>query len=232
MGGADPVTNGSPRKVRIWVALAWLALVGAFQLWSWRSGIGPTEGARRLVDVAGMGVVGVLIYVGVSLLRPVLLIPATLITVAAGVLYGPVAGTVIALGASTASAVVAYLVGRWLITVDVAEEATGKLGARLVRLRTRSFETVLTLRLLLAPFDVVNYAAGFLRVRLVPFTLATIVGGIPATTAFVLAGASVERFDGAIPSLDLRTVAASVGLLIVSLALTAVVRRKQAADPA
>lgn len=216
------------RHVRLWVPLTWLALIGVFQLWAWRSGFGATEGVNKLVDAAGESVLGVVAFVAISLVRPVLLVPATLLTLAAGFLYGPVWGTVIVIVTSTASAVVAYMVGRGLIRTDVVTQLTGRVARKLRSLRARGFETILVLRLILAPFDVVNYAAGSVRVPLLPFVSATVIGGVPATLGFVLAGASIESFDGAVPSIDPRMLVASGALLAVSLLMTTVLRRREA----
>ena len=60
-------------------------------------------------------------------------------------------------------------------------------------------ETVLTGRLVFLPGDLINYAAGALRVSFAAFALATALGGLPGLAVCVLAGASLEgpfRFEG------------------------------------
>jgi len=49
------------------------------------------------------------------------------------------------------------------------------------------FVSVLLTRLLFFPYDIVNYICGFLRIKYIPFTLATIFGILPGSTVFVLA---------------------------------------------
>jgi uncharacterized membrane protein YdjX (TVP38/TMEM64 family) len=94
------------------------------------------------------------------------------------------------------------------------------------RLRNNSFETVLIMRLIFLPYDLVNYLAGFLRIDWKAFLVATAIGSIPATISVVLLGAAaspaeIEQFflEGKLPSLDGRVLAISVIMFVVSLAL-------------
>jgi uncharacterized membrane protein YdjX (TVP38/TMEM64 family) len=213
---------------RIGVAALWLAIIAGYQVWAIRSGLGPGESVRRLVDALQESTWGLVAYAGIYVLRPLVLFPATLLTIAGGFLFGPWLGLAVVLVASNVSALVAYGVGRWFgtgaLTADVAQ---GRLARYVQRMRERSFETVLILRLLLAPYDVISYLAGFLRIGLVPFAAGTAIGSLPGTVAFVLFGASIEKFDGGIPSLDPKTLVASFVLLAISLALVRVVRRRE-----
>ncbi|HEX9175186.1 MAG TPA: VTT domain-containing protein, partial [Mycobacterium sp.] len=60
------------------------------------------------------------------------------------------------------------------------------------RFRQRGWAIVLSLRLIPAvPFSVINYAAGASAVRVSPYTVATFVGLIPGTLAFVVLGDAV-----------------------------------------
>ena len=50
------------------------------------------------------------------------------------------------------------------------------------------FTSILMTRLLFLPFDPINYIAGFLKVDLKAFVLATAIGILPGTAVFVFAG--------------------------------------------
>ncbi|BCO36180.1 TVP38/TMEM64 family protein [Mycobacterium heckeshornense] len=130
-----------------------------------------------------------LAFLGAHIVVTALPFPRTAFTLAAGLLFGPLLGILIAVLASTASAVIA------LVLVRVA----GLQLSRLVRhraidtvderLRDRGWPTILSLRLIPAvPFSVLNYAAGASAVRLWPYTLATLVGTAPGTAAVVVLG--------------------------------------------
>lgn len=115
--------------------------------------------------------------------------PRTVFTLAAGLLFGPLLGVLIAVVASALSAVAAL----WLV------RAAGWQMGRLLRhpridslddrLRQRGWPAVVSLRLIPAvPFSVINYAAGASAVRVLPYTLATLVGLLPGTAAVVVLG--------------------------------------------
>ena len=57
------------------------------------------------------------------------------------------------------------------------------------RLRHRGWPTIVSMRLIPAvPFSVLNYAAGSSAVRVLPYTVATLVGLLPGTAAVVVLG--------------------------------------------
>ncbi len=116
-------------------------------------------------------------------------VPRTAFTLAAGLLFGPVLGVVIAVAASAASAVLAVLLVRaagWQLNRLVRHRAVDKVDERL---RNRGWRAVLSLRLIpVVPFAALNYAAGASAVRLMPYTLATLAGLLPGTAAVVILG--------------------------------------------
>jgi uncharacterized membrane protein YdjX (TVP38/TMEM64 family) len=115
--------------------------------------------------------------------------PRTAFTLAAGLMFGAWLGVVLAVLASALSAVIALLLVRavgWQLSRLVAHPSVDTLNSRL---RRRGWVAVLWLRLIpVVPFSVVNYAAGASAVRVVPFTLASVVGLLPGTVAVVVLG--------------------------------------------
>jgi uncharacterized membrane protein YdjX (TVP38/TMEM64 family) len=115
--------------------------------------------------------------------------PRTAFTLAAGLLFGPVLGIAIAVTASTISAVLALVLVRaagWQLGRLVPHPRVSALDARL---SVRGWPTILSMRLIPAvPFSVLNYAAGASAVRVLPYTLASVVGLIPGTAAVVVLG--------------------------------------------
>ena len=216
------------RSVWSKVVLAlWVVLLAAFWLYVQRQDETLLELFRGWLAFIRGGVWGPLIFFILYLARPLLLVPITLLTVASGFLFGAVWGFVYALIASLVSTALAYLFGRYLAG-GRSEDIPG-LGARWVeRLRSRAFESVLLSRFLFLPGDLVNYAAGALRISFVGFMLATLIGGIPGLLVGVLAGASLEgefATDGV--QLNGWYLLASAGLLVSSLALSTFLRRRQ-----
>ena len=160
---------------------------------------------------------------GIYLVRPVLLLPTTILTVCSGYLFGPVWGLVYSLGATLTSASLAYLFPR-LLLMRVAPPRTRLLQG----LRDKAFETVIFARLVALPGDLVNYACGILRVPFMAFFVATAIGGLPSLLTAVFAGASIEgnfRFGGL--RVNIWYVVISIGLLLGNLIAAREVRRRQ-----
>ena len=94
-------------------------------------------------------------------------------------------------------------------------------------MRENSFESVLIMRLLFLPYDLVNYVSGILRLHWLPFLMATALGSLPGTVSFVLLGASIDRVDDGIGGIDPITLVASLTIFVVSLASARWLRRRQ-----
>jgi len=140
--------------------------------------------------------------------------PRTVLTLAAGLLFGPLTGVSIALTATTVSAVLALLLVRRLGRDAVAERLRhGALQTVNTRLAQRGWLAVTSLRLIpVVPFSVLNYCCGVSDIRLRPYVLATIVGIVPGTVAVVLLGDAITgRTSPAL--LGVSAACAGVGLL-------------------
>jgi len=140
--------------------------------------------------------------------------PRTVLTLAAGLLFGPLTGVSIALTATTVSAVLALLLVRKLGRDAVAERLRhGALQTVNTRLAQRGWLAVTSLRLIpVVPFSVLNYCCGVSDIRLRPYVLATIVGIVPGTVAVVLLGDAITgRTSPAL--LGVSAACAGVGLL-------------------
>ena len=230
---ATPASTEQSSKIQKgqkWAALAfWVLAFAAYQWYAWQNDLSPLDVVQRLIDFFSASFYGPLLFILIYTLRPLLLFPATLLTIAAGFVFGPILGVVLIVIGSNASAMLAYVVGRFFGQGLLSEGQAGGIVQRYTtRLRENSFETVFLLRLLFVPYDLVNYLAGFLRIRWVPFIVATALGALPGTLAFTLFGASIERFDGGIPSINPWVLVASVALFLVSLGLSRLIKRRGA----
>jgi len=225
---AGPTTNLKNNGLKLVALLFWLALLGSYQWYAWQNDLSPVEVMQQLLVFMTGSLWGPLVYIILYAIRPLVLFPSTVLTLAGGFLFGPVLGVLYTIVASNTSATIAFLVGRYFGQGLMKEGASKNLLQRYAeRMRQNSFETVILMRFIFLPYDLVNYLAGFLRIRWVPFILATILGSIPGTIAFILAGASIERFDGGIPQLNPVTLAASVAIFIVSLVLSRLFKKRE-----
>jgi uncharacterized membrane protein YdjX (TVP38/TMEM64 family) len=145
-------------------------------------------------------------------------LPRIPFTLSAGLLFGPVAGTAVAVSATTVSAALAFLlvraIGRDAIAARLTHLAVAAVDRRLAR---RGWLAVGSLRLIgPVPFPLVNYCAGLSSVRLVPYLIATAVGVVPGTIAVVALGdALTGRTDPALVVVSAICIAIGVAGLLV-----------------
>jgi uncharacterized membrane protein YdjX (TVP38/TMEM64 family) len=152
---------------------------------------GLTDGLEELVGSAG--VLGPLVFVLVYAVLTVALVPGTLVTVVAGAAFGAVWGSVLAVVGASLGAIAAFAIARRA----GRERVERRLGDRLTRvdgwITGRGFLTVLNLRLIpVVPFSLLNYAAGLSGVRPRDYVLATVIGIVPGTVAYVALGDSIS----------------------------------------
>lgn len=213
----------------------WALLLGSYFWYSYTRNIGPIQLLLQLIDLMRNSVYGPLIYALIYAIRPLTFFSAGILTISGGYLFGPFWGVLYTLVASTLSATVAYFIGRYLGgSVLDSENSTGLIANYANRLRQNSFETVLIMRLVLLPYDFVNYLCGILGIRYQAYIIASVLGSLPGTIAFVLFGASVQDIDklllnGELPSLDFRVLAASLIIFVISIGLSRYFKRKEAA---
>ncbi|MFF2083163.1 TVP38/TMEM64 family protein [Nocardia sp. NPDC058176] len=200
------------RSPRLLLALAGFAVLFVTAM------LVPLPGPQQIRDWAGgagplLPVLFFLFYAVVAV-APV---PRTVLTVTSGVLFGPVLGSVLALGASAVSAVVALLGVRVLGRDRVAEHLTHP-AVRAVdeRLARRGWLSVAALRMIpVAPFSIVNYCCGLSSVRLTPYLVATLAGSAPGTISTVVLAGSLAG--------DTHPVAIAVSAVCLSLGLIGLV---------
>lgn len=206
----------------------WGAFIATYQWYAHAHGLSAFEVVQQLLAFMKNGTWGVLAYIVFYAIRPLILFPSTILTLAGGFVFGPVLGVVYTIIASNISSTLAYFVGRFFgegLLKDDASEGLIQNYAR--RMRANSFETVMVMRFIFLPYDAVSYLAGFLKIKYWPFILATALGSIPGTIAFVGFGASIESFDGALPKLNPVTLGFSIAIFILSLVLSRVFKKRE-----
>jgi uncharacterized membrane protein YdjX (TVP38/TMEM64 family) len=215
---------------KIAALLFWVAVVGGYYAYARQNGLTVEESVTNIAHWVTGSLVGPLVYIVLYAIRPLLFFPATILTLLGGFLFGPI-GILYTIIGSNASAMVAFGVG-WFFGQDLLrqEESAGVLQRYAQRMRDNSFETVLIMRLIFLPYDLVNYASGFLKINWLAFLVATAVGSIPGTISFVLLGASFGTLDELLAgevALNPTTAVASVLLIGVSIALSRYVKKRE-----
>ena len=188
---------------KLFALLFWLVLLGVYQWYASVNELTALEVVQQMLDFMTDSIWGALVFIVLYAVRPLILFPATLLTLAGGFVFGPVLGVVYTVIASNISSTIAFFVGRFFGEGLLKDDGSDGLIQRYARrMRENSFETVMVMRFIFLPYDAVSYLAGFLRIKYWPFILATALGSIPGTVAFIGFGASIESFDGALPKLN------------------------------
>lgn len=142
--------------------------------------------------VQQLGPPGVVIFIIAYAVATVLFLPGWIFTVSAGLIYGIVAGTAIALTGAVIGASLAFLVARYLLRQNIEEltkknprfraidEAIGKNGWKIIGLLRLSP---------LIPFNLSNYFYGITAVPFWQYVLVSAVGMLPGTLLYAYLGA-------------------------------------------
>jgi len=181
--------------------------------------------------VEGLGLLGPAVFIAGYAAAVVAFAPASLLTLAAGAIFGVLEGTVYVFVAASLGACLAFLVARHgaraLVERRIAgdrrfaaiDRAIGEQGRRIVFL----------LRLSPAfPFNLLNYALGLTRVRFADYAVACL-GMLPGTLAYVYSGSLLgdvaAAAGGAAPERGPAQQALFAAGLVATIAVTAVVTR-------
>ena len=144
---------------------------------------------------------------------------ALVMTLSGGFLFGALEGGAAAVAAVSTGSVLMYL-GAHTAIGDGVRAWLMRRSPLLQRIedevRLHPFTSTLTLRLIpAAPICLVNLAAGFVRIPLLPYALATVVGVIPSTLLYASVGEGLDRLFATVEP------GALMGILRTELALPA-----------
>ena len=141
------------------------------------------------VWIAGFGITAPLVFVAVYALASVLFLPGTVMTLAGGALFGPLWGTLINLLGATLGATAAFLVARYLGADWVSRRLGGRLKELVAGVEAEGWRFVAFVRLVpLFPYNLLNYALGLTRIRLLAYAIATFVFMAPGAFAYTYVG--------------------------------------------
>ena len=141
--------------------------------------------------VRGLGMLGYVVYTAVYVVAVVALVPASLLTIGAGALFGVVGGTIVVMAGAVIGSTLAFVLARTILRhrVEAMTERHQKLAAVDRAISREGWKLMLLCRISgFPPFTWVNYAFGLTGVGLLPYVVTTVVGIIPATFALTYAG--------------------------------------------
>ena len=165
------------------------------------------------------------------------------VTITAGYLFGPWVGGVSTSIAATIGALIVYGVARSALgrslrgpTDDQGADRNGGLMAKVcAAIDKDTFWYVLASRLaVVVPFHMINVAAGIMGVRLTPYTIATVIGLLPAHTIYCWIGARLNALLANDPNPDIQALFAQfwapmAGVFVLAVVLPFALKTLQAA---
>jgi uncharacterized membrane protein YdjX (TVP38/TMEM64 family) len=185
------------RDRRLWIALGVVALLVALRFTPLGQLLSLETLARdrAALDgfVAGNLAAATAAYIAVYVAVVAFSLPgATVMTLAGGLLFGAVLGTALTVAAATTGATLVFLLARRIFGADALERLGPRAAALAAGIRREAVSYLLVLRLVpLFPFWLVNLVPAFCGVRLGVFTFTTLVGILPGTAVYTLAGAGL-----------------------------------------
>jgi uncharacterized membrane protein YdjX (TVP38/TMEM64 family) len=162
------------------------ALLAAAKVFDLKQGFRDT-----LTWISDLGPLGPLIFIGLYIVVCVMLLPGSIPTLGAGVVFGVVKGSVAVSIGTTLGATCAFLIGRYLVRNWVSAKTAGneKFKAIDEAVGREGWKIVLLTRLSpVFPFNLLNYAFGLTRVSLKHYFFASWLGMIPGTIMYVYIG--------------------------------------------
>jgi uncharacterized membrane protein YdjX (TVP38/TMEM64 family) len=208
------------------IAAALVAVLALVLLGRWLGGWIPVFGAW----VEGLGFWGPLVYVVTYAAAVVAFVPASLLTLIAGAIFGVVKGAAIVFVAAVIGSSLAFLVSRYLAREAIERRLAGnpRFAAIDRAIGVEGRKIVFLLRLSPAfPFNLLNYALGLTRVRFEDYLIAS-AGMLPGTLLYVYlgkvagdvaalaGGATIERGTGGTLLLVVGLVATVVATAIIT----------------
>lgn len=147
-----------------------------------------------LTWIEAAGPIGPLVFFGLYIAACVFMLPGSILTLGAGVVFGVVKGSLLVSLSSTVGATAAFLVGRYLVREMVARRIAGNaaFSAMDEAVAVEGWKIVGLTRLSpVFPFNLLNYAFGLTRVSLRDYVIASWIGMIPGTVMYVYLGSLV-----------------------------------------
>lgn len=141
--------------------------------------------------VATLGPLGWILYALAYALCCVLFVPASILTLSAGAIFGVVKGSIIVIAGATLGAALSFLLARTVMRkrIEAMTASNAKFRALDQAITSEGWKIVALVRCsVVFPFTYINYAFGLTGIAFGPYVLATFFGIIPTTVAFVYLG--------------------------------------------
>jgi uncharacterized membrane protein YdjX (TVP38/TMEM64 family) len=141
------------------------------------------------VEVLRWGIWGPVVYMALYAVGPSFLVPGAVRTIAGGLAFGTLWGSVYSLLGADAGALIAFAAGRFLGRAFVEHLVGARFEKLLAQIGRHGFQIIFYLRLVpLIPYNALNLLAGASPITFRDYFWASMIGMIPGTILFAFLG--------------------------------------------
>ena len=141
--------------------------------------------------ILSFGVLSPIIYILLYTIRPLIFFPASILSIAGGLTFGVLMGTIYTIIGATSGAILSFYVARLLGKNMMNKDWKGNGKKIQYQMEKNGFLYILLFRFLpIINFDLISYLAGISKVRISAFFFGTLIGIIPGTFAYNFLGSS------------------------------------------
>ena len=197
MAAATPfgTAPGQPQRgSALWLnilKLALIAIIAGGSVWLLLAHTEWFEDPRQVkLEVLTWGAWGPAIYMLLYAVGPSFLVPGAVMTIAGGLAFGTLWGSVYSLIGADVGAMVAFAAGRFLGRSVSSKSVVGeRFNAMLERIAKHGFHIILYLRMVpVIPYNALNLLAGASPITFRDYFWASVIGMMPGTILFAFLG--------------------------------------------
>lgn len=191
--------------------------------------ISKLEDIKLLQDwFHGLGFIGYAVYLAVYVLAAVFMFPASSVTIAAGIVFGPVLGAALSLIGATLGAAAAFIIARY-VARDTILQKFGR-NALFIKIENGFKENgtsflILTRLVPIFPYNIQNYAYGITPLRFTTFVLVSLITMLPGAAIYAFMAGEIA-VNGVSTQLMVQLAASGVILFGVSLIPKYIARKR------
>lgn len=207
--------------MRTKVVLKWALILIAVLLLIWFSRSYLDFRVEEIRDwILSFGLLAPLIYMMIYTIRPLIFFPASVLSIAGGLAFGALFGTIYTVIGATGGAVLSFIVARKLGKSIANKDWHGRGRKIQEQLEKNGFFYVLFFRFVpLFNFDLISYSAGLSKIRFTSFFVGTLIGIIPGTFAYNFLGSSLVSGNP-------KVIALAVGVFILLSVIPILIRNR------
>ncbi len=205
---------------KIWILIAFIILL--FLVRDYLN----VEQINKIINTIGTHPLAPFIFIGVYSISVVFAIPASILSIAAGPLFGFWQGLIYVIIASNIGCHISYFIAKLLGKDAILKYFKGNdfINSATTKAQENAFVFMMYVRLIpLFPFAAVNYLSGILNIEYKKYALGTFLGMIPGTAVYVYLGFSASN----IQDNPLSLIVSIVVLALFTVIVTIVSKRKK-----